>query len=238
MSVVGGYTVQGRSAAGSPAQSRDPLDDLGDLSDGFVGSALGPRWSLYEGDGTIVTAVANSEWNLTCNAGGAADSFWFDAEQGILPNVSVRGNFSCVATVRVRNSADSGLPTVGDGNFRIAGMAAHDPNRASLNYVHVGLGCTASAAITCEWKTTVNSVSTYNAIPAPSGSGQLRMDRIGQLFNLYYRAAVTDAWSLAQAVDRSANPMPTTVQLGFMVYSNVAGHDERLFIDRFELRRL
>lgn len=215
-----------------------PRDPLLGLCDDFLGAALNSsRWSLYEGDGTASEAVSASELNLTCNAGGAADSFWFDSEQGILRYVSVTGDFDAIATVRVRNSANSGLPTVGDGNFRIAGLAAHDPNRASLNYVHVGLGCTASAAVTCEWKTTVNSVSTYGAVAAPSGAGQIRLVRIGNVYTAYYRAATTDAWTTVQAMDRSAAALPSTLQLGFMAYSNVAGHDIRLFVDSFGITR-
>lgn len=211
---------------------RGPRDDLANFGDGFEGGALSSAWTDYEGDGTSTIAVANSELNLTCNQGGSADSLWFDGDQGILVYKTVSGDVDVIASVRVRNLADDGLPTVGDGNYRIGGLAAHDPDRATnLNYVHVGLGCTASAGITCEWKTTVASVSTYNAIAAATGAGQIRLRRVGQLFTAYYRADPGDAWTTVQAMDRTANPLPTTLQWGFMVYASVATHDLRLFVD-------
>lgn len=221
-----------------PRQRVHQGDDLAPLSDDFLGAAISSAWVNYEGDGTSSIAVSGGELNLTCNQGGAADSFWFNGEQGILLHKVVTGNFDVVADVRVRNLADSGLPTVGDGNFRIAGLAAHDPNRATnLNYVHVGLGCTASAAITCEWKTTVNNVSTFGSVAAPSGTGQLRLVRQGQVFTAYYRALTTDPWTTVQVMDRTANPLPSALQVGLMVYASVAGHDERIFVNRITFRR-
>jgi len=243
MSLVAGEVVAGNVLAGTTVDGRVPSlatawDPIVNLRDEFGGDTLASKWTLYEGDGTATIAVSGSELNLTCNAGGAADSFWFDGEQGILLYQLVTGNFDAQARIRVRNSADSGLPTVGDGNFRIAGLAAHDPDRATnLDYVHVGLGCTASAGITCEWKTTVASVSTYGAVAAATGVGEIRILRVGQLFTMYYRASAADAWTEVQAIDRTAAALPTTLQLGFMVYASVASHDERIFVDRFSVRR-
>lgn len=239
MAAVGGYAAAGAPARGLPVHATEPTNDLVELCDGYDGAAVNGRWSSFQGGGTITESVASNEHNLTCNAGGAGQSFWFDTNQGILKFQNISGNFQMIDTVRVRNLADSGLPTVGDGNFRIAGIAAHDPNRAvNLNYVHLGLGCTASAGIQAEWKTTVNSVSTFNSVAAATGIGQLRMDRKGQIFDLYYRATVDAAWTLVQSIDRSASPMPLLLQVGRMVYASVAGHDERIFTRRTEIRRL
>lgn len=208
------------------------LDPLAWLDDGFTNSPLESDWTIYEGDGTVTQSIAGGELNVTVNAGGAADAFWFDGEQGCLIYKTITGNFDMRAQCRVRNLADSGLPTVGDGNFRIAGLAAHDPDRATnLDYVHIGFGCTASAAVTCEWKTTVASVSTYGAVAAPTGVGELRIRRVGQQFDVYLDGA------LVQGIDRTAAPLPNTLQVGIMPpYSNVAGHDLRLFVDSITFR--
>lgn len=232
---VVGAAVVGAAQAGVSLEETDPLAAM---DDGFNEAALASKWTVYEGDGTASISVSGGELNLTCNAGGTNDSLWFDGDEGILVYQLVTGDFDAVATVRVRNLANSGLPTVGDGNYRIAGLAAHDPDRSSLlNYVHVGLGCTASAGITCEWKTTESSVSTYNSVAAATGVGQIRILRVDQIFSLYYRAAASDAWTLVQSIDRGATtPLPSTLQLGFMVYASVASHDERIFVDRFTVR--
>lgn len=213
-----------------------PIDPLSALDDDFSGASLDPKWLEFEGDGTIVQSVASGELNLTCNAGASADSFWFNNEQGTLLYQLVDGDFDAIADVRVRNLADSGLPTNGDGNYRIAVLAAHDPDRSTdLDYVHVGLGSTNVSGIRCEWKTTVASTSAYGDVAAPSGAGQIRLLRVGQVFTAFYRASSGDAWTTAQVMDRAAAPLPSTLQLGFGAYSNLASHDIRIFVDRFRV---
>jgi len=226
------------AAAITPAGFDDGTHAFDGLGDHFGGSALQSKWTLYEGDGTASISVSGGEMGMTINAGGAADSFWFDANEGCLLYQLVAGNFDAIATIRVRNSADSGLPTVGDGNYRIAGLAAHDPDRSTtLSYVHIGLGCTASAAITCETKNTIASVSDFDEAPAATGAGQVRIVRAGQVFTMYYRASPSVAWTLENTYDRTASPMPATLQLGFVVYASVAGHDIRIFVDDFTITR-
>lgn len=226
--LVRGEFVSGSLVTGEVVRS----NDLSGLDDGFDGAAMQSRWTLYEGDGTAVTSVSGGQMNLTCNAGGAGDSLWFDAEQGILWYQLVSGNFDVSASVRVRNLADSGLPTVGDGNFRVGVLAAHDPDRSTdLDYVHCGLGCIGGAGIEAEYKSTVASVSSYASIAAPTGAGTLRIRRVGQLFSLYYGT------TLLQAYDRTAAPLPTVLQVGIGVYASVASHDLRMFVDSVTFTR-
>lgn len=218
----------------------DPLEPLQRLDDGFYGTAILPSWTAYAGSGTESVAVANGELNYTVDAGGVGFAFWFNAFLGTLRYKLVTGNFDVVTRVRVRNLADSGLPTVGDGNFRLFGIAAHDPDRATfLNYMHIALGCTASAGITCEWKDTAASVSTFGAATdanIATGVGELRLRRVGQIFDFFYRPDVASPWQLQQTRDRTAAPFPATLQVGFMCYASVAGHDERGFVDNVTFR--
>lgn len=218
----------------SPLGGRTGASEGNGFDDSFTGTALSDEWLRYEGDGTLDTSVSNSFLDLTCNQGGAADSFWFNGELGVLLYKLVTGDFDWVMRGSVTNLARSGLPTVGDGVYRLAGIAAHDPDRAtSLNYVHVAWGCTASPGITCEWKDTVNSVSSFDAVSAPTGSGELRMQREGQTFRLYFREDPGDEWTLVQEIDRDSGgqPMPDTLQLGFMAYASAANHDIRLLVN-------
>jgi hypothetical protein len=215
------------------------LDPLAALNDTFSGAALLSKWTAYQGDGTLSTAVSGGELNLTCNAGGAGDSFWYNAEQGVLLYQLVTGDFDARARVRVRNLADDGLPTVGDGNYRIAGIAAHDPDRATdLDYVHVGLGCTASATLTAEWKDTQASTSyfaDYTDADVQTGEGEIRLLREGQVYTFYYRPLAGGAWVELQVRGRGGAPLPDTLQLGFVVYASVASHDIRIFADDFRV---
>lgn len=208
----------------------------------FDGTSTPGGLTLYNGDGTGTVALSGGELGLTINAGGSGDSLWFDGDEGVLLYTLVTGDFDAISSVRVRNTANDGLPTVNDGNYRVAGLAAHDPNRAGgvLNYVHIGLGCIATADIEVEYKTTVDSISDYNAVAATgasTGAGQLRILRVGQVFSLFYRASTAAAWTLAQAYDRTDNPLPDTLQLGFICYSSQAVHDIRLFVGDFTITR-
>lgn len=213
-----------------------PTDPLSFLDDEFSGSSLDPKWQTYEGSGTIVESVSGGELDLTCDEGGVTGSLWFDGFQGILLYQLVTGDFDAIATCRVRNIVDSGPPTNSDGDYRIAMLAAHDPDHVgALNYVHVGLGSTANNGLRCEWKSTVNGTSVYDDVSAPSGAGQIRLLRVGQLFTAYYRASTLDAWTEVQAMDRSVNPLPDTVQLGFGVYASLSTHDLRLFVNNFRV---
>lgn len=226
-------TAASISAAGIAAAAEAELLYSNDFAAALSGL------TLFQGDGTVTTSFANGEMNTTVNAGGAGDAFWFDAELGCLYTLPITGNFDAVLTGRVRNLADDGLPTVGDGNFRIAGMAAHDPDRSTvLNYVHIGWGCTASAGITVETKNTVDSVSDYDAAAAATGAGQLRIVRLGQVFTLYSRATPGAAWTLQNAYDRTAAPVPDTLDVGIMPpYASVASHDMRLFVSSLRITR-
>lgn len=208
-------------------------DPLGALTDGFGGTSLDPKWTLFEGSGDATTEVTAGVLRLSIAAGGLAGSFWYDANLGVLLFQLVDGDFDVTANIRIYDAARSGLPPT--TQFRLAGLAAHDPDRGGgvLNYVHVALGSAAEATLRCEWKTTVNSESDsgviatgqYGSIAWPTGTGQIRLTRIGQVFTAYVRATSSDAWTLVQEMDRAAAPMPDVLQVGLMIYSNLEAHD-------------
>jgi hypothetical protein len=205
----------------------------------FSGASVPSALTLYEGGGTVTTTVSGGAMNTTVNAGGVGEAFWFDGNQGCLYTIPVAGDFDAVLTGFVRNLADDGLPTVGDGNFRIAGLAAHDPDRATeLNYIHIGWGCTASVAITVETKNTVASVSDFDAAAGPTGAGQVWIRRRSQIFTCFSRPAQSGAWTLQNTYDRTAAPMADMLDVGIMPpYASVATHDMRIFVERLRITR-
>lgn len=213
------------------------VDPLSSLSDTFGGDELDGKWTLYEGDGDATITVSGGELGFQIDAGSTGGSFWYEAEQGCLLYQEVTGDFECVATLRIRNAADSGLPPV--TQFRLAGIAAHDPSRAALNYVHVALGAAGEADLRAEHKSTVNSVSEpgggsspgYSSISWPSGEGQIRLLREGQTFTCSVRALPADPWTDIEVVDRTAAPLPATLQVGPIVYAADSTHDIRGFYD-------
>lgn len=214
------------------------MDPLAALSDGFPGDTLDPKWTLYEGDGEATLTVADGELGFQIDAGSTGGSFWYQDEQGCLLYQEVDGDFEAIATLRIRNAADSGLPPV--TQFRLAGIAAHDPDRATvLNYVHVALGAAGEADLRAEHKSTVDSVSEpgggsspgYSSISWPSGEGQIRLLREGQTFTCSVRADVLDAWTDIEVVDRTAAPMPDVLQVGPIVYAADSTHNIRGYFD-------
>lgn len=236
--IVAGEIVAGAAVVGDAGES-EPADPLAVNDDEFSGTDLDPAWLRYEpGLAAMQDAVSGGELNYTCNFGGVGFSFWYMANEGILLYKEITGDFDVVAGVRVRNSADDGLPTVGDANYRVAGIAAHDPDRSTeLNYVHVGLGCMNTADIEVEHKNTTASFSDFTATPTSgsnTGVGELRIRRVGQVFTLFYRHTSGDSWTQVGEYDRTATPMPSLLQVGFMAYSNdniLDNADIRLFVD-------
>lgn len=216
-------------------------DRLAGLSDGFDGSALRTQWTIFDPRAGLTATVAGSELGLQIAAGGVGQEFWYNAEIGPLIYVPVSGDFRAAMQIRVRNAANSGLPPV--TQFRLAGLAAHDPDRATnLDYVHVALGATAEATLRAEYKSTVASVSDpaggtspgFGSIAWASGEGWLFMSRAGQVFTLEVAATRTGARSLVRAIDRAAAPLPTLLHVGPMIYSNQASPDVRAFVGGIE----
>lgn len=229
-SIVTGSVVQGEVVT----QGGGPIV-LYDFN--FDGATIPTAMSLYDAGATVTESVAGGEYMQTLAVGGAPTGLWYQDNTAPLRYVLVSNDFDAIATVRVRNTADDGLPTTGDGNYRAAGLAAHDPVRGvnQKNYEHITLGCIATAAIACEWKDTVNSVSDFNSIAAASGSGQIRMLRVGALFTMFYRALVTDQWTTVHQFSRPA--LPATLQVGIMSYASVPTPDIRIYCSRLLITR-
>lgn len=237
--------------------SQDPLAFLSD--DFESGTTLtGNGWLIEDTtpSSTPSDAIVSGEADLTVGGGATSGSFWFNASDGALWYRTVDGPCDMRARVRVRNGADSGLPPA--TSFRVAGIAAHDPDRSTYEYVHVGLGSTSIGVPAIEWKTTDNSDSAFAGLAATLTDGEMLYDlRIvrrasnTQIFDLYYRAGTSEAlesdsgWTLLVTVDRTddtvpdrastggsaAVAMPSSLRWGFIVYAAVPAHDLRMFVE-------
>lgn len=234
-------------------------DPFARWSDDFASGATmtGRGWSIEDTAPSCSPSdtLTNGEADLTVAAGSAGGSFWFDANDGALWHKEIAGPCDFRARVRVEDGAGGSTPPT--TQFRIAGIAIHDPNRAALNYVHVGLGSNNSGALQEEWKTTDDSDSAYAYTPATLTGGELLYDlRIvrratdDQVIDLYVRAGVAEAlesdvdWTRLMTVDRTddtipdrvanngstAVALPLTLRWGFMLYANDATHDIRMFV--------
>lgn len=203
-----------------------PEDPLSLLSDEFSGSSLSPLWTEFEGDGTYATSsVSGGQYSIEPDEGGSAGSFWFNGEQGLLTYKEITGDFDVRTRVHVTNSAGTSAPPV--SGFRIAGLAAHDPDRNTVrNYVHIGLGSTDEVDNRVEHKTTVDDVSTYGSASFTNGTneldGYLRLTRVGTTYTAYYS---TDGQSWTQLQQWNRADLPSTLQVGLVIYANLTVHD-------------
>jgi hypothetical protein len=205
-------------------------------------------WLWYQ-EGLVSTqAIAAGELNIQVTEGGAAGSFWFDANDGVLLYRIITGDCDVRARIRVLNTAGDAPPPP-ESNYRLVVLAAHDPDRSTvLNYAHVGAGSTAQADNRVEWKTTDDSTSTFGdngvGITTPIAV-DVRLVRAGQVFTAYWRDSSGDlssstGWTELQVMDRSDNttpvrttaaPLPDTLQWGIAVYSNQATHVVQGFVE-------
>lgn len=252
---------------------RDPLAALDDLFESGPADVTQRGWAVYK-DGAITNRAVGSgflDFQIAAGAGGigGATSFWFDGTaDGSLIYKPITGPFDVRIRAQIRNTAFAANPPI--TNFRIAGLAAHDPNRASnvFNYVHVGAGSTGAADGRIEWKTTdddggaSNDTSAFNSVSwgASTMDVDLRLVRRAsnlQIFDSYWRATTGDllfgSWTSLVTFDRTLNTtpdrdtngavanlaisLPTTLQIGPMLYSNTGVHDIRMRVMEFRARR-
>lgn len=240
---VAPYTVGARTV--SAARVDSDISAFADDFDSGDNNLLARGWRMYQSALVATQDIADGELDYEVTAGAAAGSFWFNADDGNLVFKLITGDADVRIRVRVRNTADSGSPPA--DNFRLFVLAAHDPDRATnLNYCHVGAGSTADTGSRVEWKTTDDSVSTYDDngadIAAPLDV-DLRLVRVGQVFTPYWRLSSASGnlrdnvgWNALQTMDRednttparaSAVALPDTLQWGFSCYSNDATHNVR-----------
>ena len=199
----------------------------------FAGPALDPALQVFKPAALQAVTFAGGRARLEPVQGGnAADgSFWFDGFTGFLLYYVVTGDFDAIATFDARDEADDvSLPPV-DGSFRICALAAHDPDRSTnLDYVHAGFG-SVDVGHHAEWKTTVASSSTFGSTAWPSVGGQVRLQRVGQVFTASVRALPSDPWTLLQVMDRSAAPLPDTLHVGLTAYCSDPDHEIVMLAD-------
>lgn len=237
--------------------STPPVDRLAYLSDDFSsGSTLtGNGWTIEDSSPSCSPSdtISSGEADLTISAGATGGSLWYDTNDGAFWYKTIAGACDFRARVRIRNSANTGAPAT--NNFRIAGLAVHDPDRGTMEYLHVGAGSGNLASSQLEWKTTDNSDSAYaysaSAAVLDYDFRIVRRASDTQVFDLYYRETGSEelrsdiGWTLLETIDRTdvnqpdrvanlgttAVSLPDTLRWGFVVYASVSSHDIRMFVE-------
>ena len=248
------------SRAGASGPAPDPLAALSD--DMSSGASLADNgWTLEDTSptSTPTSTISGGVADLQIATGGTTGSLWFDIYDGALWHKEVDGACDMRARVRVTDSAGTGLPPF--AQFRVGGIAAHDPDRSTYEYIHTGVGSLANGQHNIEWKSTDNSDSAFAGAATVLTGGQLlydlRMVRRAsdlQVFDLHYRAGTAEAlesdtgWTLRQTIDRSddtapdraanggtsAVPLPSTLRWGLILYASAVVHNIRMFVSEVQ----
>lgn len=220
---------------GAPAADVDPLAAL---SDTFGGSASieARGWTIYNSGVLATSEVASGRYRHTPTQGASAGSFWFQTDEGYLvyrgneAGNLIAGDCDMRARQVVQNDLFTALPTA--SQFRIAGIAAHDPDRTTnRNYVHVGAGHAGGTGYAVETKNTVNDASAFPTVaiaPTPPWTIDVRLVRVGDDITSYYRhAPAVDLGSdvgWVQHVVNTRADLPVDLQWGMICYANPAAH--------------
>jgi hypothetical protein len=143
---------------------------------------------------------------------------WYQADRGVLFSTDITGDFRMTATVRTSSLADPSKPPGGDGTIQLAGLMARTEVPAE-NYVFIVAGSIGQST-GIETKTTTNSQSIYvQRGRAVEGDADLRLCRVGTVFDLSWREAGTEGeWTRMSTFDR--REMPETLQVGVNIYTD------------------
>lgn len=202
-------------------------------ADGFLGSALRSWWAPVSSDLLASgPTVASGYVDLPLSTGGASGSFWFGPNAGQLLPQLLTGDFDVAADLQALNEDGDDLPPA-TGDARLVVLAAHDPDRTTaLNYVHRGIGrapggSEAGDGIIDEWKTTVDSVSTWDTFEAPNPStarAWVRLRRVGAVFTSW---TSTDGVTWGNEHSDTRADLPAELEVGIAVYSSASTADVR-----------
>jgi hypothetical protein len=201
------------SSTGEPGDPIDPeaLDD--DFDDGIDGwTALNENLASIVVDAGALH-IQPAEWTV-----------WVDDSTSTFLHKTVTGNFKVTAAVTARGVQNPGAPP--PPVYRFGGIMARNPGGGAENHVFIVLGTDEDPSV--ETKNTVSSSSQYEGPSWPSASGEIRICRFGDTFELYVRTA-GGAWELSNSFERP--DLPDELQVGPIAYN----YDEAANLDaRFE----
>lgn len=247
----------GAALAATPAAARTG-DDLSHLSTDFDGVDALTAWSEHLPEGF------SRKWQQPQVEAGQlvlqpVSSGWFEDNQAGHLYHQIAGDF--IATTRIEvvgTTAD--LPQT---SFSLAGLFIRAPRAVSAagwtpgqeNWLFFSVGTAAPAGEPhYELKTTTNSLSTLQILPAQTGPVDLRIARHGELFTLLARPEGGE-WSVVEQIIRPDLPLVLNVGLtAYADYDSVAptypnyllyntegaptqNADLIAYIDSFDLRR-
>lgn len=198
-------------------------------------------WTLYKANAIAQAEVVSGWARLRINAGAASaagtgvSSFWFNTTDGAAAEKEITGNVEMRTRVRIWDAALSGLPTL--TQFRVAGIAVHNPDRSTTayNYTHIGGGVTVIAGTpqySVETKNTVNGVSTFPSVIVATATPwemDLMVRKLATTVTTHYRIAPgsTPLSSNTGMIQHQSftRTYPATCRYSLICYAQPAAHD-------------
>ena len=170
-------------------------------------------WTVFN-PVAVDIAVDGNAYVLTLNR----RALWFMNDRGVLIYNVVSVDFKITADIHTSKESDPSSPPGGDGSVQLSGLMARNGGGGLENYVFIVIGDDGNG-LSVETKNTVDSFSKYDGPTWDTASAELRICRIGSMFNLYKRSVDSnDPWELAGAFDRP--DLPEELQVGVNIYTN------------------
>lgn len=223
----------------------EQLDDLAALSDEFDDTSTLEQWLTA----TDVSNIRNEEKFITSmdinqTSEGSlyivpAAGSWYSRNTGHLSYKKIKGDFTVTMRVKVTGKT-SPIPT---GAFDLAGLMARSPSLVDgevvpptkENWEYHSTGGEGNKRI-LDFKTTVNSSSSFRIKEVNSEWIILRMSRVGTKIVKLYKEDDQGEWQLASMNDRP--DLPEELQVGVCVLTNLNGEpDHTIAIDYIRFNR-
>lgn len=203
------------SGSGSVVAAYDSFDGSGALDTNL--------WDTYEGQdtsGLLTISQTGGRYTGAHSSGDAADTEWFNGDEGRLDYVTFTGDFEFIA----RGIGLAASPTPDEGDFQFCGILVR---LSAGNWEFAVAGNRASNdGNTIEYKTTQSSSSTQNDIGQDAiwnYKADLRVVRSGSDVDFYYQdpSNTTDSWTLLDHDGLGAGRVnfgTGAVQVGLITY--------------------
>lgn len=193
-----------------------PFDPIA-LSDDFESDSL-DQWQ-YFGENEANVRIEGGELHVEPED----SSLWFNRTTAFqMFHIVERDHFMVTASVRATRVSDPELPP--ETQYRLGGIMVRDPAAPNPSYVFLVFGADAND-VSVEAKNTVDGSSSYEGPSWPSGSGELRICRVGAEFLMLARE-LGGAWQLQDTFVRE--DMPNHVAVGPVAYANTTPADVRI----------
>jgi hypothetical protein len=195
----------------APACADDETTDALDFRDDDFSGADPEPWQVLHPE-LADASIVGQQLRLRPDA----MTVWYGNAEAFHQYVLVTGDFAMTSHVSVGN-LQGGAAAL---DWRLGGLLVRDPGAGAIDAFHTAFGTMSAAqsnGMVVEYKSTVGGSSTLGFQTHPSGSGELRICRVGASIRAMFRADGANAWTLLDQRQRA--DFPATIAAGPMAYA-------------------